>query len=283
MVPVELSIAAAASELLGEFAEHVRVLSGGTHAETALISVAGRELVARRFPPEDDAVANEVRVLEHVKVLGARVPQLVAYRHDGHPLIVTTKVEGSTPDPHLRLETIASEMAELLARVHSISGAGLERTRKIAPLADTAIARAALDNPPWSDPSLDVLVHGDFWCGNAMWQGPHLVGLVDWSGAHSGARGLDVSWCRQDLVLLGEVGAADVFLQTYQRAAGVKVADIWEWDLLSGARADAAVETWAPNYSGIGRISLSPELLRARLDDWNRSLLRGEYRSSRSG
>ncbi|MDP9027392.1 MAG: phosphotransferase, partial [Actinomycetota bacterium] len=274
MMRVELGIAAAATELLGEPAEFLRQLSGGTHAETAVIAVAGRELVARRFPPGDDAVAQEVPVLERVRSLGALVPELVAYRDGAHPLIVTTKVEGGPPDPALPLEVIAKAMAQVLARVHSISGAGLQRGQKAPPSTGTPIARAARHHPPSFDPALDVLVHGDFWCGNAMWRGQQLTGLVDWSGAHLGARGLDVSWCRQDLVLLGDVEGADVFLQTYQRVSGSEVADLLEWDLAAGAWADATVETWAPNYAGIGRPDLTPAVLRARLNEWNDALLR---------
>ncbi len=273
-MPVEISIAAAAAELLGEHAELLLLLSGGTHAETALIAVGGRELVARRFPAGDDAVADEIPVLERVSALGALVPKLVAYRDGPHPLIVTTKVEGGLPDPALPVAAIAEAMAQVLAQIHSISGAGLQRGRKKPPSADTLIARVARGNPPHCDPSLDVLIHGDFWCGNAMWEGPRLTGVVDWSGAHSGARGRDVSWCRQDLVLLGDVAAADVFLQAYQDFSGLKVADVREWDLRAGAWADSAVETWAPNYTGIGRTDVTPEVLRARLDDWNGALLR---------
>lgn len=143
MAPGELSIAAASSALLGEPTNLVRLLSGGTHAETALISAAGRELVARRFPPGDDAVANEVRVLERVSSLGALVPQLVAYTNDTYPLIVTTKVEGHHPDPSLRPAAIAHEMGRMLARLHAVSGAGLERSPKAPPSGDTAIAQAA--------------------------------------------------------------------------------------------------------------------------------------------
>ncbi|MBK0296215.1 phosphotransferase, partial [Bacillus sp. S34] len=54
-----------------------------------------------------------------------------------------------------------------------------------------------------------VLTHGDLWSGNTLWEGDRLTGIVDWSGAMSAPRGVDIAWCRQDLVLLGSTVAAD--------------------------------------------------------------------------
>lgn len=273
MISADLSIAASVAELVGQPVTLIRMLAGGTHAETALIAVRGRELVARRFPQGDGAVAHELPVLERLGSLGALVPELVAYRDGLNPLIVTTKVTGSPPDPSLDLNVIAAAMANVLAQVHTVGGDGLERVRNALPRAETSIAQSARRNPPSSDPSRDVLVHGDFWCGNALWSGSQLTGLVDWSGGRAGSRGVDISWCRQDLVLLGSTEAADIFLLTYEQVSGIKVADLREWDLVAGAWADTTVETWAPNYTGIGRDEITPELLRARLDDWNHGLM----------
>lgn len=47
-----------------------------------------------------------------------------------------------------------------------------------------------------------------------------LRGVVDWSGAGHGPRELDPAWCRQDLVLLGSVDAAERLAEAYAAAAG---------------------------------------------------------------
>lgn len=117
-----------------------------------------------------------------------------------------------------------------------------------------------------------VLIHSDFWCGNALWEADRLTGVVDWSGARSGPRGVDLAWCRQDLVLLGSPRAAGLFLEEYERLTGAAVDDIGAWDVQAAASAHGRVETWLPNYLGIGRGEMTAELLRERLDAWNAKL-----------
>lgn len=117
-----------------------------------------------------------------------------------------------------------------------------------------------------------VLTHSDFWCGNALWESERLTGVVDWSGARCGPRGVDVAWCRQDLVLLGSPEATEHFLTEYERLLGRPISDINAWDVQAAARAHDRVETWLPNYLGIGRTEITAELLRERLDAWNATL-----------
>lgn len=261
-------LAAAASALLGAPVVCERMLPGGTHARTALVATADRRLVVRRFPDGDDAAAREVRVLERIAALGAFVPSLVA--HEG-TLIVTTVVDGAAPAPDLAPETIAREMATALARVHALDGAGLPPGPKPLPSGDAPIARAARAHAPTMDDR--VLSHNDFWCGNALWRGERLTGIVDWSDARSAPRGHDVAWCRQDLVLLGAPEAADTFLRAYESASGARIDDLRAWDLRVAAYADPVVETWAPNYLDLGRADGTAATLRARLDAWNSGLL----------
>jgi len=269
-------LADAASALLGTTVELIRMLPGGAHAETALIKAGARELVVRRFPSGDDAVDREARVLEHIRALDSLVPQLVAHRTDDDGgLIITTRVAGGPPDPGLAPSDIAPQMARVLARVHALDGVGLDSMRLTPHGGDSAIARAARARPPRRDPAGDVLIHRDAWSGNALWQGSVLTGLVDWSSGCRGPRGLDVAWCRQDLVLLGDPEAADAFLAAYERAGGIRIADLHAWDLEAAAHADPVVESWAENYAGIGRPDITPETLRARLDAWNATLLSG--------
>lgn len=271
-------IAKAASVLLGRALKPVRLLAGGQHAITLLARDDAEELVVRAFPPGDDAVAREVKVLDRLGSLGPLVPSLVAFGEvafdegGSRPLIITSRVSGTAPDPLLEPLDMARPLAAVLARIHSISGVGLPQAPARPPDGESPMALRSRAGFADLDASERVLTHGDYWCGNLLWEGGRATGVVDWSGACHGPRGLDLAWCRQDLVLLGSREAAGLFLAEYERRADVAVADIRAWDVHAAARAVDRVETWEPNYSGIGRPDITDRILRERMDAWVASL-----------
>lgn len=66
--------------------------------------------------------------------------------------------------------------------------------------------------------------------------------------------------------------AARVFLTEYERLSGTTIDDIDAWDVQAAASAHERVETWLPNYLGIGLTDMTAETLRERLDTWNAAL-----------
>ncbi|MEV4259251.1 phosphotransferase, partial [Spirillospora sp. NPDC049652] len=125
-----------------------------------------------------------------------------------------------------------------------------------------------------------VLAHSDFWSGNVLWADDGtLTGVIDWAGGCLAPRGFDVSWCRLDLHLLHGPALADVFLDAYERASGVRVANVEAWDLFAVRNSHAWVETWTDNYVPLGRTDLTPAALRARHTAWTTRCLRAFYRA----
>lgn len=267
-------LAAEATRLAGVPLTPRRRLRGGQHAKTLLVGdAADTRYVVRLFPEHDPAPEHEVQVLGRLDALGDRVPRLVAADLGrAGPILVTTSLPGGPPPPDLPLDVLASEMARALVQVHALSGDGLRTTPASPPPGTTAVARRA--RAAWSSLDLGdpVLTHFDLRCGNTIWTGGALTGIVDWSGARQGPRGVDVAWCRQDLVLLGSHRAADVILHEYRRQSGHHCHDVSAWDLQAAALADPAVETWAENYDGIGRPEISADVLRSRLARWQNHL-----------
>ena len=265
----------AGSRLTGRPLGLVRELTGGQHALTVLAGDSAELYVVRAFPPGDPAVRNELAVLEKLTPLGELAPRLIAHGEaSGHPVIVTSALPGGHPAPDLPLAVIAEQMATALAAIHQLDGSGLpEEPGEPAPRDDALAQRAHAE---WRRLTLDsrVLTHLDFWCGNALWEGDRLVGVVDWSCARSAPRGVDVAWCRQDLVLLGSAEAADIFLRSYESRSGQTISDIQAWDVLAAAHAGPHVESWDVNYRGIGRPEITGAVLRERLDEWIDTLLR---------
>lgn len=262
-----------ASALTGRELSLLSVFTGGQHATTLLTSDGESEFVVRAFPALHDAAVREAEILKRISSLGAWVPQLIAVNRDlREPVIVTSRVHGGTPDADLSPLVIATEMAAALIRIHEFDGTGLRPVPTGPPPGLSALALRAQrewDSLDMGDP---VLTHRDFWCGNALWEADRLTGVVDWSGARSGPRGVDLAWCRQDLVLLGYPEAAGVFLEEYERLLGTTINDIAAWDVQAAAQAHERVETWLPNYLGIGRVDITAQRLRERLDGWNARL-----------
>ncbi|WP_246490574.1 phosphotransferase family protein [Brevibacterium oceani] len=262
-----------ASALLGRELRLVEIFTAGQHATTLLASDGEDEFVVRSFPAGDATAAKEPEVLLRLSTLGEQVPRLIEHRADlDDPFIITTRVPGSTPDPALPASTIAREMARALVRIHALDGTGLPQTPTVPPIGDSPIAHRVRAGFAELLQGERVLSHGDFWCGNALWSGERLTGVVDWTGASHAPRGRDLSWCRQDLVLLGSPDAAAEFLDEYESLLGRRITDIHAWDLHAAASAIDRVETWLPNYHGIGRTEITAELLRRRLDEWNSRL-----------
>lgn len=56
-------------------------------------------------------------------------------------------------------------------------------------------------------------------------------------------------------------------------AAGAPVADLALRDRYAAMNAHHGVETWAPNYAGLGRDDLTPAVLRERLATWTATLV----------
>lgn len=261
------------SALLGRPLHPVRVLTGGQHARAVLAVDGEQHVVVRTFPPGDDAVVREVSVLGRLSPLGGLAPRLLAHGTVGRvPTIVTSALTGTVPSASLDLDAAAEQLGAALALVHGLDPVGLPDDGREPKRTAGRLGGAARLAWPTTDQTR-VLTHGDFWSGNAVWQGDRLTGIVDWSGAMAAPRGVDVAWCRQDLVLLGAPSAADRFLATYERESGVRVGDVHAWDVLAAARADPYLESWEPNYVGIGRAEVTARVIRQRFDAWVRRLL----------
>jgi aminoglycoside phosphotransferase (APT) family kinase protein len=93
------------------------------------------------------------------------------------------------------------------------------------------------------------IVHIDYWSGNILWEADQISAVVDWEEAAYGNPGIDVAYCRMDMILLGMQAAADEFLQAYEAETGKPVSNLKLWELAAAVR---------PMFSPEGWISESP-------------------------
>lgn len=251
-----------------------RVLTGGTHARTVVAGDRSGDVVVRRFPPGDPAGRHEVIVAVRLEDLGGLAPRLLAMKEDevAGDLLVAELVDGG-PLGAIADERLASELALAMARIHSLDGSGLRPAPTGPSAGESAIALLARQHFDHLDQGTRVLTHYDLWTGNTLWRGERLVGVVDWSGARSAPRGVDLAWLRLDLVLQGRLAAADLLVEHYRDATGLEIADLPAWDVQAAAQAVEVVTTWSSNYLGVGLADLDAAVLRARMDAWADRLL----------
>jgi Ser/Thr protein kinase RdoA (MazF antagonist) len=243
----------------------------------------GIEAVLREFQVADPSVAGEAAVLRALDGLGGLGPRLLVEGVDRHvPWLLLSKLPGVADITTRGPGHVASALGAVLARVHhhghgrfahlrnvtEMRGGGLDVLSGPAAAHLSASWQRLVDQP-------SVLTHFDFWSGNVLWDGDRISGVVDWNGGSLGPRSFDVGWCRLDLYLLFGEAAADHFLHAYEVAYGEPLADRALADLWAVARSHETVESWTPNYLGLGRSDLTPAVLRARHGEWTeRSLSR---------
>lgn len=219
----------------------------------------GEELVLRVFHDIDRLAddpwyrpENEARALRLLAPSPVSTPVLVASRLDAPaPALLTTRVAG-TPQPPTDTEVLLRAIARTLAAVHHVdaAGAGLAdyaphygRAEHVVPAWTTREhvwrrAIAALESEP--PPAARALIHRDFHTARLLWVGDEPPGVVGWTTACVGPRGIDLARVRLDLALAHGVAVAEEFLPAYARAFGAANAHHPYWDLLDAA--DALVD-----------------------------------------
>lgn len=89
-----------------------------------------------------------------------------------------------------------------------------------------------------------ALVHIDYWPGNILWDKGAISAVVDWEEAAQGDPGIDVAYCRMDMILNGMDEAADRFLAMYEKELGTTVKNLGLWELAAAVRPMFKPEGW---------------------------------------
>ncbi|HKP62383.1 MAG TPA: phosphotransferase [Polyangiales bacterium] len=249
--------------------QHQRELKGGLSAHvTALEWLDGagepRGAVLRRIGARAEASdmlspRQQFELLQHLHAAGLSAPE---------PLLLDES-QSLLPDPWMLLGFVpgapqlapaeplefASKLARKLAQIHACDPAAMsgvlpradERMELLLarPAADARVRRALGERWPLSSRNPERLLHGDFWPGNVLWQGPEISGVIDWADAAFGDPLLDLSIARLELCwLLGEP-AMDQFTQAYCAAVPCDVDPLPYWDLLAALRPGSKLAVWA--------------------------------------
>jgi aminoglycoside phosphotransferase (APT) family kinase protein len=107
-----------------------------------------------------------------------------------------------------------------------------------------ALWQAMLDFLPKLKSVEPSLVHIDYWSGNVLWDEGAISAIVDWEEAAQGDPGIDVAYCRMDLILCGLPESADKFLETYEKEVGRPVSNLGFWELAAAVRPMFSPDGW---------------------------------------
>jgi len=175
----------------------------------------------------------------------------------GTPGIVTTFVNGKQLFALPDVLASARELAQVLAKIHSIPIGPAERELLIdanqemlwfrkAGMMPTYMANhpdgpsvwEAIERllPTWQAPP-SAFVHTDYWIGQVLWAQERISAVLDWEEAGYGDPIYDLAYCGMDL-WIGPMGrpAADELLKVYEAEMGRPVSNLALWELAATPR-----------------------------------------------
>ena len=183
------------------------------------------------------------------------------------PCLVTEFIDGEAVTGPTRLkqplDDFTGQLAGALAQLHRaaftladapyLADAQRIATRKVGarpafpdeslnePAVRTALARA------WPPRRVNrpVLLHGDYWPGNTLWQHGKLTGVIDWEDAMLGDPLADVGCARMETCMAFGASAAGEFTRHYRALMpDLDLAALPHWDLYAALRHAGRMGEW---------------------------------------
>lgn len=245
-----------------------RSLPGGYSAAVTVLEVetsdgVPRKLVHRLHGEVDlrqnpNVAADEFRVLRLIHAAGLAAPAPV-YLDAADPLFPTPSLVLEYAEGHTDLkpgdpEDYVAQMARELARIHRMDTSGQDLSfllgledacadaiGKHGDTGDTsADERRLLDllAPGWPLPrkNAPVVLHGDYWPGNTLWQDGRLAAVIDWEDTRRGDPLFDVSNARFEILMLFGPDIMDAFTRHYESLNPVEFGCLPWWDVYTAFR-----------------------------------------------
>lgn len=259
--------------LEGDFSNSTHLVEGKTF-DGSLFQVVTRRYAIFGDYDRGEKARREFKTLQLLKNYGSPVPEPL-YLDDtgeilGSPSIVTKFMPGklimAQPYPAQWSEILAKTLASFhtLPITTSDTSFLLDGNREVLWFLKSrdsvpeyisshpkgmTLWKAITDYLPKQIKVEPSLVHIDYWSGNILWDKGVISAVVDWEEAAQGDPGIDVAYCRMDMILCGMGEAADEFLAVYEKETDKPVSNLGFWELAAAVR---------PMFNPDGWISESP-------------------------
>jgi aminoglycoside phosphotransferase (APT) family kinase protein len=212
-------------------------------------------------------VTRNARALKLAEAYGLAAPRLIAAdlegRASGTVASLETFVSGTADLPPTASVAWLREAGAAIARVHAFSlepqpdfpfrprpcavdDRAAERRRGMMPTTPL-LQQADEQVRSHGMPAVDaVLLHGDVWEGNMLWEGDRCVALIDWKTAGVGDPGVDLGNLRLRMALqYGEDAPAHV-LEGWEREAGRAATAVPYWDAVAALNTPTVLDPPEP-------------------------------------
>jgi aminoglycoside phosphotransferase (APT) family kinase protein len=249
-------------------------LGGGVSARAVVADIVlphgeTKRIVVRRpnySTPEETrrVVGAEHALLERCVALGLPVPAPCFLDLDAGA-VGLCHLEGAPEFAPPDLRAMLEQMARALARIHAVPPTGelgflghrnasFERTLRSVPerldleLDEPRIRSVLRELWPWEQHNADVLLHGDYWPGNLLWQNGTLAAVIDWEEAERGDPLADLAVSRLDLSWAFGDAAMHEFTEKYVAEREIDLRRLPHWDLAVALRPMSNLPRWASSY-----------------------------------
>jgi aminoglycoside phosphotransferase (APT) family kinase protein len=233
----------------------------GTSADTTdvILKVSVPRWITRAM------VNTNARALQLAEAHGLPAPRLIAADSDGSASGTVATLEtlliGSSDLPRTASPTRLREAGAAIARVHAFShqiepdlphrprpcavdDRAAERRRGLTPttpLLQEADEQVRSHGAPAAE---SVLLHGDVWAGNMLWEAERCVALIDWKTAGVGDPGVDLGSLRMQMAVQYGQEAPVHVLKGWQQEVGRTATALPYWDVVAALNTPTVMEGW---------------------------------------
>lgn len=288
--------------LVRQFASESRLLrvwtlQGGLSATMTGLEIEhpdGRrqKLVVRRQQGTDlerirTTTARVFKLLQVLQLVNVPAPAPVYLEQSGQvlptPYLVTDYVEGRMEFAPARVGDCVRQLAHHLAQIHSVDGSRADLSflrEQTGPCPELSGAIEPVD--PWfaqeqirdalaaawpvPQNNRSVLLHGDYWPGNVLWQGDRLATVIDWEDARLGDPLIDLAISRLDIVWIFGIEAMHSFTEHYLARVAIDDAALPYWDLCAALRlmrlTGNHLTEWAAYFHPFGRHDITEQSIK---------------------
>jgi aminoglycoside phosphotransferase (APT) family kinase protein len=269
-----------AGTLAGGVSAHVTRIDA-MRADGSVDALVLRQYGATNLRNDPHSATHEFELLARLLAAGLPVPG-PRYADESRailpvPFLVTDFVDGV---PGTEAGQVAAsrgaftdQLAARLASIHQadVAPPDLPHLRDVLDIATRRIGTwpasldAALDERAvraalalaWPPARLNrsVLLHGDYWPGNTLWQDGALACVIDWEDAVVGDPLADLANARMELTMaFGAVAASDFTSHYAELMPSVDMAALPNWDLSAALRHAGRMTEWGLSASDLARL-----------------------------